>query len=311
MARRLAAVFALLLFPALVVPAAAQEVDAGSLMRDLQVLADDSMGGRLVGTEGSRSARRYLVARLEALGVRVDSQTFTFERGGESIEGVNVAAILDPAESYELPGFVITAHYDHLGTRDGEIYNGADDNASGSAALLAFAEALRDRPLRRRVLLLFLDAEEGGLRGARAVVERAGEELTRDAVLNLNLDMVSRSEEELWVAGTYQNPALRPVVEGVEAASGVTLLFGHDAPEWEGSDNWSGASDHAPFDRAGLPFLYFGVEDHPDYHRPTDTADRVDPTWFRASVETILRVTRALDARDDALLAARAAKGGG
>jgi len=110
------------------------------------------------------------------------------------------------------------------------------------------------------------------------------------------------------VAGTYQNPALKSVVEGVEAAPGVVLRLGHDSPAWQGSDNWTTASDHGPFHQAGIPFLYFGVEDHPDYHRASDTADTVDPVWYDASVETILGVVRALDDAPDAVEAARSAK---
>jgi Zn-dependent M28 family amino/carboxypeptidase len=288
--------------------AAAQEIDAETLLRDLGVLAHDSMGGRLVGSEGGAMARRWIVSRLEGLGLEVDSQSFPILRGDDVLTGVNLAARIPGSDPDAGRAFVVTAHYDHVGVRAGDIYNGADDNASGTAALLAFAEALVERPLRRPALLLFLDAEEGGLRGARHFVEDAGESLLEEFELNLNLDMVSRSEEELWVVGTYQNPSLGPVVEGVEPATGVTLRFGHDSPEWTGSDNWSGASDHAAFDRAGLPFLYFGVEDHPDYHRPGDDPEKVDPVWYRASVETILRVARALDAAGEALAAARAAK---
>lgn len=292
-------------------PSAAQEIDAASLMRDLGVLAHDSMGGRLVGSEGSVMAREWIVSRLETLGVQVDSQSFPILRADDVLTGVNVAALIPGTDPEAERAVIVSAHYDHVGVREGEIYNGADDNASGTAALLAFAEALVERPLRRTAVLLFLDAEEGGLRGARHFVEEAGESLLEEAEINLNLDMVSRSEDELWVVGTYQNPALRPVVEGVEPAAGVTLRFGHDSPEWTGADNWSGASDHAAFDRAGLPFLYFGVEDHPDYHRPGDDPEKVDSAWYRASVETILRITRALDAADEVLAAARAARSGG
>jgi len=286
------------------------EIDADALMRDLSVLAHDSMAGRMVGSQGSDASRRWIVGRLVDLGVPVDSQVFEVERRGEVRRGVNVYALLPGSTRDARAPFVMSAHYDHVGVRDGEIYNGADDNASGTAALLAFAEALTRRPLERPAVLAFFDAEEGGLSGARAFVESAGARIREEVALNVNLDMVSRSEEELWVAGTYQNPALRPVVEAVEPAEGVVLRFGHDGPAWTGSDNWSAASDHAPFDRAGVPFLYFGVEDHPDYHRPTDDVDRVDSAWFRSSVETILRVARALDEAAEAVETARSERGG-
>lgn len=293
-------------------PLAAQEIDVDRLMTDLQVIAADSMQGRRVGTPGSAAARAYIVERLNSLQIPVDSQVFEVTRGGQTVQGINVAAMLPGTSAGsgdpDTGAFAITAHYDHLGTRGDDVFNGADDNGSGTAALLSLAEALRDRPLRRTVVLVFFDAEEGGLDGARTFVERAGADLRSEVALNLNLDMVSRSEEELWVAGTYQNPALKSVVEGVEAAPGVVLRLGHDSPAWQGSDNWTTASDHGPFHQAGIPFLYFGVEDHPDYHRASDTADTVDPVWYDASVETILGVVRALDDAPDAVEAARSAK---
>ncbi|MDT8368322.1 MAG: M28 family peptidase [Longimicrobiales bacterium] len=288
----------------------AGEIDGVRLMHDLEVISADSLEGRAVGTEGNAAARGWIVSRLAGLEVEVDSQDFVVGRagGGDDLRGVNLVARLPGADPSRGAPFVISAHYDHLGVRDGEIYNGADDNASGSAALLAFAGALRDAPLDHDVLLLFLDAEERGLQGARAFLQAAGGGAADRFALNLNLDMVSRSSRDLWVAGTHQNPALRPIVEGVEEADGVVLRFGHDGPEWVGADNWTHASDHGPFHDAGVPFLYFGVEDHADYHRPSDDAVRVDAGWYRASVETILRVVRALDRAPGALSAAREAR---
>jgi Zn-dependent M28 family amino/carboxypeptidase len=77
--------------------------------------------------------------------------------------------------------------------------------------------------------------------------------------------------------------------------AGVTLRFGHDSPDLPPQDNWTMQSDHGAFHVAGVPFLYFGVEDHPDYHRPTDDADRINPAFYAAAVELILRAVEALD----------------
>jgi hypothetical protein len=76
----------------------------------------------------------------------------------------------------------------------------------------------------------------------------------------------------------------------------VTLRLGHDRPDAPEGDDWTNSSDHAPFHQAGIPFVYFGVEDHDDYHRPTDDFERVDPGEFTAAVRTILMAIRALDA---------------
>jgi Zn-dependent M28 family amino/carboxypeptidase len=144
------------------------------------------------------------------------------------------------------------------------------------------------------MVFVAFDAEEGGLRGARHFVEDPP--VAREAiVLNVNLDMVSRSESELYVSGTYQYPQLLPFIENAAPAEPVVLRTGHDTPADTGSDNWVGASDHGAFHQAGIPFLYFGVEDHPDYHRPTDDPEKVDPAFFEAAVETIRRVIVELD----------------
>lgn len=280
-------------------PAAAQPdvaqpaVDGDRMWRDLGVLAHDSMQGRRVGTEGAARARSHIVARLAALGLAPVQDSFPVERGEESVTGVNVRAVVTGTEHPDRY-LVLTAHYDHLGVRDGEIYNGTDDNASGTAAVLALARGLVERPPRHSVVLALLDAEEGGLDGARHLVANFPVPLDR-VLLNLNLDMVSRSEGELWVSGTHQYPALRPLVEGAEPVPPVFLRFGHDTPEDTGADNWVFASDHAAFHREGIPFLYFGVADHPGYHDPGDDIEHIDRAFYVAAAQTVARVFEVVD----------------
>ena len=131
--------------------------------------------------------------------------------------------------------------------------------------------------------LVAFDAEELGLRGAEALV--GSSLLPASAIaLNVNLDMVSRNDaNEIFAAGTYQTPSLRPILEDVQRRSAVKILFGHDRPMVKagGVEDWTTQSDHGVFHDAGMPFLYFGVDDHADYHQPTDTADKVEPAVFR------------------------------
>jgi Zn-dependent M28 family amino/carboxypeptidase len=142
-----------------------------------------------------------------------------------------------------------------------------------------------------------------GLQGARAFV--ANPPVPQDALLfNVNMDMISRNEaDELYAAGTYHYPWLVPLIERLAADAPVTLLMGHDRPDLPPGDDWTQSSDHGPFHTAGIPFLYFGVEDHPDYHRPTDTFENIDPDFFARAAETVRRTIRALD--DDPELVAR------
>src|SRR5690606_566789 len=141
-------------------------------------------------------------------------------------------------------------------------------NASGVAALLALARHFAASPPEHTIVFAALDAEEGGLRGARAFL--ADPPPDANAIeLTVNMDLVSRNERgELYAAGAHHHPSLRPHLERIAERAPVKLRLGHDSPDL-GSDDWTSQSDHGVFHAAGIPFVYFGVEDHPDYHRPT------------------------------------------
>jgi Zn-dependent M28 family amino/carboxypeptidase len=262
-------------------------------LADLSVLAHDSMQGRAPGTPGSLKARAFLERSLVDAGVRPvgDKYAHAFEWARGS--GVNLVAVV-PGRVVDGEVIVLSAHYDHVGVRDGVIYNGSDDNASGAAALLEIARRVAAAPLAHTLVLALFDAEEQGSQGARAFVLTPPVALERIA-LNVNLDMVSRTDGLLWAGGASHTPALRPILEGVAAGAPVTLRLGHDRPGAPEGDDWTDLSDHSAFHEKGIPFVYFGVEDHPDYHRPTDDFERVDPGEYVASVRTILLGLRALD----------------
>ncbi len=269
-------------------------LDSERMLTDLAVLAHDSMEGRAAGTPGSRRARAFLERRMAETGARPFpgngfTQPFTWPRGS----GANVVGLV-PGLDIDAPVIVLTAHYDHEGVRDGQIFNGADDNASGTAAALEIARLLVEAPLRHSVVVALLDAEEDGSWGATAFLDDPPVPKERIA-LNVNLDMVSRTDGVLWAAGAHHTPALRPVLEGVATSAPVRLRLGHDRPGAPEGDDWTQSSDHSVFHAAGIPFVYFGVEDHVDYHRPTDDFERVDPAEYLAAVRTIVSALRALD----------------
>jgi Zn-dependent M28 family amino/carboxypeptidase len=262
------------------------------------------MEGRGTGTEGSARARRFLVAELARRGLDpVDGRfehPFVFRAAGDEVEAVNLLGLVRGTRRPD-EFIVVTAHYDHLGIRDGVIYNGADDNASGAAALLALASRFVAEPPGRSILFAWLDAEELGLRGARELVADPPVPLPA-ILLDVNLDMVGRSDAgELYAAGTHHSPFLVPLVEEVARTSPVRLLLGHDTPDLPSHDDWTLASDHGPFHEAGIPFVYFGVEDHAGYHAPTDDVEAITPGFFVDSVETILDFLRLVDQRADAI----------
>ena len=95
----------------------------------------------------------------------------------------------------------------------------------------------------------------------------------------------------------------------IAARAPVDIKMGFD--EGDGREDWTLLSDHAAFFRAGIPHLYFGVEDHPDYHKPTDDFERIDQDWFLRSVESVVMVAAEMDARLDEIYAMRVAAAAG
>ena len=107
--------------------------------------------------------------------------------------------------------------------------------------------------------------------------------------------MVSRGDNGiLWASGTHHWPDMVTRVDAVAATAPVIIERGYDTGD--GRDDWTMLSDHAVFFRAGIPHIYFGVEDHPDYHRPSDDFERVDQEWFLKSVDTLAMMAEAMDA---------------
>jgi Zn-dependent M28 family amino/carboxypeptidase len=293
-------IFSVFLFLLLVNCCYAQlSYDRNRLIYDLRVLSADSLEGRRVGSEGNRKARVMIMERLRSLQIEpLDSndylQPFSVVQAFGRAQTGNGANILAVIEGKKEETFVISAHYDHVGIISNMIYNGADDNASGTAALLAFAEFFKMNPPEHRIILAFFDAEEVGLKGSAHFVNSVDLKAEK-IVLNINMDMISRSDvNELYASGTYHTPALRNALDEVIIPEGLSLLFGHDDPALARGD-WTSQSDHMNFHRNNIPFLYFGVEDHADYHQPTDTFERIDIDFYLNSTETILRVIKALD----------------
>ncbi len=220
------------------------------------------------------------------------------------MRGINLIGMIEGSGETDQV-IVVTAHFDHLGPGEaGEIFNGADDNASGVAAMLAAAEALAERGPRNDVMFVAFDAEEGGLNGARAFVADPPVEAERIA-FNLNLDMVGYSPDgDLWAVGTYHYPVLEPIVADIAEHAPVELKMGFDRPTENRRNDWTLLSDHAPFHLAGVPFLYLGVEDHEHYHQASDEFEIIPLDFFLGAVETAGMTLRAVDAELDAIRAA-------
>ena len=189
---------------------------------------------------------------------------------------------------------IVSAHYDHEGVRDGKVYPGADDNGSGSMGLLALAEALVEYgPLRRSVLLLWVSGEEKGLWGSEAWTKSPLLPAGHRAVADINIDMIGRNEpDKLLITPTRtlaEYNGLTRLAESLAPLEGFPLLGSAD-------DYWK-RSDHVNFaDNLGIPVPFLFSDVHEDYHRPSDTPDKIDYDKVRRVMRLVLRMLDGLQA---------------
>ena len=261
-----------------------------ALLDDIRQLSSEHMQGRKTGSEGAALARQYIVKRFTELKLHSinDNYLQPFSYGWPKKNGINVAGQLTGCR-YPQRFVVVTAHYDHLGRQGRKIYHGADDNASGVAAMLALAEKLSSSCPAYSYVFLATDAEESGLYGSKAFIDNPLVALDA-VVLNLNLDMMGRSDKRgrLYLTGARQFPGLQQQLEDIFRQ---LQFLSHRGPGHLRKDNprynWPSASDHGPFYRADIPYLFFGGQEHSDYHQPSDTADRIDIDFLKGALDAI------------------------
>lgn len=262
---------------------AVQAIRNADIRRIVSLLAHDSLRGRETGTAELRQAASWVAGRFRAAGLQPGGgedyfQVFPYSLGAE---GRNVIGWLGGSDPDLRAEYVaLAAHLDHLGVGVPEgndsIRNGADDNASGVAALVELAEAFgRLRPAPRRSLVFFaFDGEEGGLWGSRYFVDHPTLPVERFVAV-LNMDMIGRNFRDSIVAIGRERSELGTVAERVAAEHPELSLqvVGDLWPE----EQLFARSDHFPFhQRAGVPVLFFTSGLHEDYHRPGDEPHLLD-----------------------------------
>ena len=252
-----------------------------NLKKDVSFLAADQLEGRAIGTEGEEQAAQYLAERFEQIGIEPKGtsgffQEFTVSKpsnpheeavigtDGEGITGRNVLGFIDNQAEKTI---VIGAHFDHLGfggvgslhRGDSAIHNGADDNASGTAALLALAELLKHQKHQSNFLFIAFSGEENGLWGSNYFVKNPTIDLETVNFM-VNMDMVGRLNEEktLAINGVGTSPSFVSALDLVNADS-LKLVT---------SESGVGPSDHTSFYLQDLPVLHFFTGQHEDYHKP-------------------------------------------
>lgn len=174
---------------------------------------------------------------------------------------------------------IIGAHYDHLGKKQGRIFHGADDNASGTAGLLEIAKAFTKLPFhpRRSILFIAFSGEEMGLLGSEYYVKHPAFALDKTVAM-INLDMISRNAaDEVSIIGTNSHPYLNELNEIANEEIGLHLHFD--------GKKYLSRSDQANFVKYHVPVIFYNSDVHEDYHKPTDTANKINP-------EKIARISR-------------------
>jgi hypothetical protein len=284
----------------------------------VRYLADSALAGRRAGTAGERCAAEYVAAHFRRLGLEPAGE------GGTFFQRVLVPDPFDPYARGDtgrsviarLPGrdpvlradvLVVGAHLDHLGVggrgslapeAKRTVHPGADDNASGIAAMLLVAERLARAPPARSVIFVAFSGEELGLLGAYRYVTRPPVPLERTTAM-LNLDMVGRLERDPLVVNGAGTAAQWPALVAAANRAGLPLEL---RPEG------IGPSDHAWFYRSGVPVLHFYTGTHDDYHRPTDRWQRIDFDGLERIAVLVEGVARAVADRPDRLELVRNAR---
>jgi Zn-dependent M28 family amino/carboxypeptidase len=265
------------------------------LLNDVEVLSSDAYEGRRTGTKGAEMARAYIGKRFDDIGLlsfqqlKGYEQPFSFDKNGGTINGKNMIGYIEGKTDDVI---VISAHYDHIGIIKNEIYNGADDNASGVAALLKFAEYFKANKPNHTLIFAAFDAEEMGMYGSKSFVANPPVSLAK-IKLNVNMDMISHNDKgELYACGTFKYPELKKYF--ITTSPKIKVLFGHDDPKM-GPEDWTNQSDQSSFNAKNIPFLYFGVEDHKDYHQASDEYKNINKAFFIDAAAAILETINNID----------------
>lgn len=274
-----------------------ETITAGELKTMLTVIAADDMEGRETGSAGQKKAANYLIEQYKKNGI-------PYPKGAQNYEQFVPAAFLNAKRNEGLPDsanlwafiegtekpeeiVVVSAHYDHVGIRNGEIYNGADDDGSGTVALLEIAQAFQKAKKegngpKRSILFLHVTAEEHGLHGSRYYTENPLFPL-QNTVADVNIDMIGRSDAKhagnsnyIYVIGSdYLSTDLYTVCETVNSQY-TQLELDYKYNDRKDPNRFYYRSDHYNFAKHNIPsvFLFSGV--HADYHKPTDDVDKIE-----------------------------------
>jgi Peptidase family M28 len=280
--------------------ATSNEVSPDNLATTINVLANQALHGRGAGSVDNRRAARWIADRFAAMGLSPApgaEHCVPFERRG--IRDQNVVAYLARDVRPDAPVILVGAHYDAQGEDGASVFPGADDNASGVAALLEIARISAIRGTGPAMLFVAFGAEESGLLGAKAYVDTPIIPLSRVALM-INLDMVGRpllDGSPMRLLIPRADETIGYVIGHVDAPKTTNIL--KRAAEREERPiigipeivlkRLGFASDSVPFS-PHVPTIFLSTGDHADYHKPTDTEEKIDYEQLSRAIRLTLAI---------------------
>ncbi len=294
----------------------ANTITIDALKKKVYTLASDEFEGRKTGENGQKLAADYLIKTYKNAGVKAAYKDGSylqripreFFRGRSKGDSENVVAYIKGSEKPN-EYIVLSAHYDHEGVKGNKIYNGADDDASGTAAVLQIAEAFQKASNdglgpKRSIVFLNVTGEEVGLFGSLYYTENPIFPLA-NTVANLNIDMVGRVDKKhednpefVYLIGADKiSHELHQISEAMNEKY-VNLTLDYTYNDENDPNRFYYRSDHYNFAKNNIPIIFYFNGVHKDYHRPTDTADKIRYDLLQKRTQLVFHTAWELANRD-------------
>ena len=299
-----------------------ESISLESLKKNLTVIASDEMEGRDTGSPGQKKAGEYMINFYKQNGISFPKAlgsfyqkvpaTYMSKRGGRNLpDSENILAFIEGSEKPE-EIVVISGHYDHVGSRKGVVYNGADDDGSGTVAVMEIAKAFNEAKKaghgpKRSILFLHVTGEEHGLFGSEFYTDNPVFPLA-NTVVDLNIDMIGRDDPEnrgkqyVYVIGSEMlSSQLKVINEAAnKSTNNLELNYKYDDPN--DSQRLYYRSDHYNFAKNNIPVAFYFDGIHEDYHKPTDDVDKIDFPLLQKRAKLVFATAWELANRPDRIV---------
>ncbi|RLJ32361.1 peptidase M28-like protein [Chryseobacterium sp. 7] len=302
-----------------------KEINAADLKKNLYVIAADDMEGRDTGSKGQKKAGEYMINYYKNLGIsapkalgsyyqKVPSEFMKQRGGGNLPDSENILAFIEGSEKPD-EIVVVSAHYDHVGTKNGVVYNGADDDGSGTVAVMEIAKAFQQakkagKGPKRSILFLHVTGEEHGLFGSEYYSENPVFPLA-NTVVDLNIDMIGRDDpanrgkQYVYVIGSEMLSSQLKVIN--EAANKRTnnLELNYKYDDLNDPEQLYYRSDHYNFAKHNIPVAFFFDGIHEDYHKPGDDPEKIDYQLLEKRTQLVFTTAWDIANRDERIVVDR------